>query len=307
MKKLAFALAAAVGLVACGEKPATPVTAPAATDQPDSTTPPRSADTAFADTLDSVLAGSWRSDQNKARDAWRHPKETLAFFGVAPGHSVLEITPGGGWYTEILAPALKGNGNYVAAIAGPDTSDYAKRNAERFRAKLAEDGERYGEATVVEFDPKAPDFAVDGAMDVVLTFRNVHNWLDENHSTPMFAAFFKALKPGGVLGVVEHRAAAGADMAAIKDSGYLPTDLVIRLATDAGFELAGQSEINANPNDTRDYEKGVWTLPPVLRLGDQDREKYLAIGESDRMTLKFVKPRGDAIFNQGTDKGPGTP
>ncbi|WP_440225116.1 class I SAM-dependent methyltransferase [Dokdonella sp. MW10] len=313
MKKLAFALAATLGLVACGEKaaeaPATPTAtpAPAVSDQPEQVTPPASTADVFAGTLDTVLAGSWRTDENKARDAYRHPKETLAFFGVGAGQSVLEITPGGGWYTEILAPALKGNGTYTAAIAAPDTSDYAKRGAERFRAKLAGDAERYGDAKVVEFDPKNPELAVDAPVDVVLTFRNVHNWLGDDNDTPMFKAFFKALKPGGTLGVVEHRAAPGADIAAVKDSGYLPTEFVIKLATDAGFELVEQSEINANPKDTKDYEKGVWTLPPSYALKDVDREKYAAIGESDRMTLKFVKPQGDQIFGQGTDKGSSAP
>ncbi len=132
----------------------------------------------------------------------------------------------------------------------------------------------------------------------MLTFRNVHNWTEDGSAAPMFKAFFDALKPGGTLGVVDHRAAAGADLEKIKDSGYLPQDYVIKLATDAGFKLVDQSEINANPKDTKDYEKGVWTLPPTLALKEQDRDKYLAIGESDRMTLKFVKPQGDRIFQQ---------
>ncbi len=302
--KLALSLAIALTLTACGQK-AEPPTAPvAAADQPAQTTPPQTATDAGVSRLDAALAGAWRSEQNKARDAYRHPKETLAFFGVNDGASVIEVTPGGGWYAEILAPMLKGNGNYVAAIATDASSDYAKRGNERLRAKFAQLPEQYGEVKYAEFDPKAPSFGMDGTADVVLTFRNVHNWASNDAAPAMFAAFHAALKPGGVLGVVEHRAAPGASYEAVKSSGYLPTDYVIKLATDAGFELVEQSEINANPKDTKDYEKGVWTLPPVLTLGDVDRDKYLAIGESDRMTLKFAKPKGDGIFNQGTDSGP---
>jgi predicted methyltransferase len=304
MKQLAFALAATLGLVACGQKSEQPAAPVSAADQPAQVTPPKPAGEIAADQLDAILAGAWRSDANKARDVFRHPKETLTFFGVRPGVSVVEITPGGGWYTEILAPLLKADGAYVAAIAADTSSEYAKRGNEKFRAKLAEDGERYSDVKFAEFDPKAPSLGMDGSLDFVLTFRNVHNWVGGGNAPAMFQAFFKTLKPGGVLGVVEHRAAAGADLAAGEKSGYLPTDFVVKLATDAGFELVEQSEINANPKDTKDYEKGVWTLPPSLALGDVDRDKYLAIGESDRMTLKFVKPKGDTIFGQGGDSGP---
>jgi predicted methyltransferase len=295
MKQLAFALAATLGLVACGQKSEPPTAPVAAADQPAETTPP--AAIPAADPIDVILAGSWRSDSNKARDAYRHPKETLAFFGVKPESNVIEIAPGGGWYTEILAPLLKANGQYTAAFANDASSDYAKRNNEKFRAKLAEDAERFGAATLAEFDPKAPNLGTEGTADVVLTFRNVHNWIGGGSAPSMFAAFNTALKPGGVLGVVEHRAAAGANLPADDRSGYVDTETVIKLATDAGFQLVEQSEINANPKDSKDYEKGVWTLPPSLALGDVDRDKYLAIGESDRMTLKFVKPAGDKIFN----------
>ncbi len=302
MKQISLALAMTaltLVLAACG--PATENTAApeAASDQPSVAVPPQAAET--ANPIDSVLAGAWRSDANKARDRYRHPAQTLEFFGVKPNQTIIEINPGGGWYTDILAPLMK-NGSYIAAIPADASSEYnAKANA-KFRAKLADNAEAFSTAKVIEFDPKAPSFGADGSADVVLTFRNVHNWVGGGNAEAMFAGFHAVLKPGGTLGVVDHRAADGADPAAIAKSGYLTTDSVIKLATDAGFELAAQSEINANPKDTKDYEKGVWTLPPTLTLGDTDRDKYEAIGESDRMTLKFVKPMGDKIFEQGTDR-----
>jgi predicted methyltransferase len=248
-------------------------------------------DTQVAAKLDTVLAGDWRSDKNKARDQYRHPKQTLLFFGVKPNQTVIELVPGGGWYTEVLAPLLKDNGHYIAAIFKPKAaSGEAASDKSGLRAKIAADPAHFGSAQVVEFDGKAPVFGAPASADVVLTFRNVHNWTDDGNADAMFKAMFAVLKPGGTLGVVDHRAKTGTTLAANKESGYLPEDVVIKLATDAGFQLAGKSEINANPKDTKDYSKGVWTLPPVLALKDQDKDKYLAIGESDRMTLKFVKP-----------------
>jgi predicted methyltransferase len=250
--------------------------------------PPTSASDFTASQLDAVLAGSWRSDHNKARDVYRHPKATLQFFGLQPDQTVIEITPGGGWYSEILAPLLRDNGHYVAAVpGGSDAEDSQDLTA--LRAKFAGDTAEYGKANIVTFNPKAPVFGAPGSADMVLTFRNVHNWTMAGTASAMFKAFYAVLKPGGTLGVVDHRAAVGASFDSVKDTGYLPTDYVIKLATDAGFKLDAQSEINANPKDTKDYPKGVWTLPPTLTLGDQDRAKYLAIGESDRMTLRFVK------------------
>lgn len=271
-------------------------------------------DAGHAARLDAAIAGAWRSSENRARDAARRPAETLRFFGVRPGQTVIEITPGSGaWYAEILAPYLNESGQYVAAIVDPAAAaegrarDYQQAQRDGLQARFDAAPAQFGRARMVAYDPAAPRFGPANSADVVLTFRNVHNWLGDDNDTPMFKAFFKALKPGGTLGVVEHRAAPGADIAAIKDSGYLPTEFVIKLATDAGFELVEQSEINANPKDTKDYEKGVWTLPPSYALKDVDREKYAAIGESDRMTLKFVKPKGDQIFGQGTDKGSSGP
>ncbi|HMM66320.1 MAG TPA: methyltransferase domain-containing protein [Dokdonella sp.] len=305
MKQLSLSLALSLALAACGPAAEQAPAPEAASDQPTETVAPKAVEAAPVNPLDQILAGAWRSDENKARDVYRHPAQTLEFFGVKPGQTVIEITPGAGWYTEILAPLLKGNGTYIAAFPADATSDYAKRGNEKFRAKLTSDPEHLGDAKTVEYDPKSPNLGPDGSADVVLTFRNVHNW-GEN-APAMFKAFYAVLKPGGTLGAVDHRAAEGADPEKLKNTGYTLTSTAIKLATDAGFELVGQSEINANPKDTKDYEKGVWTLPPVLTLGDVDRDKYLAIGESDRMTLKFMKPKGDQIFEQGTDKGAQAP
>jgi len=293
----------ALALAACGsQEPAAPVAttpkpAPAPVDQPAQPTPPQSANDMLGAKLDGILAGDWRSAANKARDAYRHPKETLAFFGIKPGETVIEITPGGGWYAEILAPLLKGNGTYVAAMSKPKRAEgEAAQDKSALQKKFEGDAERYGEAKTVEFDGAAPTLGAPGSADAVVTFRNVHNWVMNDSAPLMFKAFFDVLKPGGTLGVTDHRAAAGTDFEKIKDSGYLPQDMVVKLATDAGFKLVASSEINANPKDTKDYEKGVWTLPPTLELGDKDKDKYLAIGESDRMTLKFAKPGPEGIF-----------
>jgi predicted methyltransferase len=250
---------------------------------------PSGAGTAMS--LDTILAGDWRSDKNKARDQYRHPKQTLEFFGVTPTQTLIEIYPGGGWYAEILAPLLKDKGHYVAAIIKPDKpAGEAADDKKGLRGKFNADPAHFGAAKIVEFVPKMATLGAPGSADIVLTFRNVHNMTDEGSEVPMFKAFFDVLKPGGTLGVVDHRAKPGTTLAANKETGYLPEDVVIKLATDAGFKLVAKSEINANPKDTKDYPKGVWTLPPTLTLKDQDRAKYLAIGESDRMTLKFVKP-----------------
>ncbi len=260
-------------------------------DQPaDALVPPTSASAFTATQLDQVLAGSWRSPANRARDVYRHPKATLQLFGVQPDQTVIEITPGGGWYSEILAPLLNDNGHYVAAVAAPRAGAEARRDDSALHRLFAADPAHYGNAKIVEFNPRAPVFGPPGSADTVLTFRNVHNWTQAGTAPAMFQAFFQVLRPGGVLGVVDHRAAPGATLDAVKGSGYLPTDYVVKLAVDAGFVLDDSSEVNANPKDTHDHPKGVWTLPPTLTLGEQDRAKYQAIGESDRMTLRFVKP-----------------
>jgi predicted methyltransferase len=248
------------------------------------------APTVSAEQYAKVLAGSWRAPENVARDGYRHPQQSLQFFGLGPQQTVIEITPGNGWYSELLAPLLKENGQYIAAVQAPTVSDNARKSEEKLKNKFAAEPAQYAKAQVLEFDPKAPVFGQPGSADAVLTFRNVHNWVLADTAPLVFQGFFKVLKPGGVLGVVDHRAKDGASLEDIKHSGYLTTDYVVKLATDAGFKLEAQSEINANPKDTKDYPEGVWTLPPALTLGDKDRAKYVAIGESDRMTLRFVKP-----------------
>lgn len=237
-----------------------------------------------------VLKGDWRMPQNAARDQYRHPEQTLQFFGVRTDQTVIEITPGNGWYSELLAPLLKDKGHYVAAIVDPAESAYAKKSADSLKQKYAADPVHYGKVEVVEYAPKAPVFGKPGSADTVLTFRNVHNWAADGSAGAMFKAMYKVLKPGGVLGVEDHRASKGKTLDEVVNTGYLPTEYVIKLATDAGFRLDGQSEINANPKDDHDHPKGVWTLPPSYELGDKDKAKYTAIGESDRMTLRFVKP-----------------
>lgn len=244
--------------------------------------------------LDEVLANPARSPENVARDAWRHPKQTLTFFGVRPDQAVIEITPGGGWYAEILAPYLREQGRYIAAIPDPAAfeagrqRDYYAKGKTGLEAKFAAAPAQFGGASVVAYDPKAPRFGAPASVDAVLTFRNVHNWRSAGQAEGMFHGFFDVLKPGGVLGVVEHRAAN--DVPADDKSGYVGEAQVIALAEAAGFRLDGKSEVNANPRDTKDHPNGVWTLPPVKRHDAEDAQKYLAIGESDRMTLRFVKP-----------------
>ena len=235
--------------------------------------------------LAAALAAPTRTPANVLRDKYRHPAETLAFFGVKPGDTVVELWPGGGWYTEVLAPYLAAGGQLHVVPPGG-------RNDERIRTKLAGDPV-YGKVQVATFNAGQPTSIVPGSADVVLTFRNVHSWLDADNpiADQVFAEAFRVLKPGGTLGVEEHRLPEDADKARETSSGYVKVSTVRQLAEKAGFQFVGSSEINANPRDSKDHPEGVWTLPPTLQLGDKDREKYLAIGESDRMTLKFVKPR----------------
>jgi predicted methyltransferase len=233
------------------------------------------------DPLKAAVAADNRLVGNVARDAARHPYETLSFFGIKPTDTVVELAPGGGWYTEILAPYLRDAGQLYAADSG----------SARFKAKMDSSGV-YGKVKLTAFDPGKGlfDIAPAGSADVVLTFRNVHNWMGAGKAQDVFNAAFKALKPGGVLGVEEHRLPASRPQEAQAPSGYVQEATVIKFAEAAGFKLAGRSEVNANPKDTADHPEGVWTLPPTYALKDKDRAKYQAIGESDRMTLKFVKP-----------------
>ncbi len=244
--------------------------------------------------LAAILDGDWREPANVARDEYRHPAATLAFFGLQPGLSVVEIVPGGGWYAEILAPYLREDGQYVGAVVDPSAlpagggRDYQQRTRDRIEAKFAADPAQYDRTELVAYDPAAPVFGPAGSADLVMTFRNVHNWRKSGQAQGMFDGFFAVLKPGGTLGVVEHRAAA--DVATDDASGYVGQAQVIALAEAAGFVLDGKSEINANPRDTKDHPNGVWTLPPGNNHEDADAARYQAIGESDRMTLRFRKP-----------------
>lgn len=251
---------------------------------------------ALAISLEQAIQGEHRSEQNKARDVYRHPKETLEFFGIRPDMTVVEVWPGaGGWYTEILAPYLREKGTFYAAQFDPDTgSNYYVKARQDFENKLAASPDLYDQVKVTSFQPpQLTELAPAGTVDMVLTFRNVHNWYmrggGEEKLMAAFQGFHRALKPGGVLGVVEHRLPAARSADDQEQSGYMLQDYVIEIAKKAGFKLVDQSEVNANPKDIANHPKGVWTLPPRLALGEQDREKYLAIGESDRMTLKFIK------------------
>jgi predicted methyltransferase len=244
--------------------------------------------------LDRILASDHRNPKNSARDRYRHPKEVLSFFGIQPGMTVVEVWPSGGWWTEILAPFLREQGRYNAAwfaTAWENTPDYLHRTEKAFDQMVASRPDLYGKvAKTYLLAPTYVDIAPASSVDMVLTFRNVHNWAKAGNADAMFKTFHDVLKPGGILGVVDHRAAPGTSFEDQISSGYLTEQYVIDTAKRAGFRLAGWSEANANPKDTKDHPKGVWTLPPTLALGDEDREKYLAIGESDRMTLKFVEP-----------------
>ncbi len=242
--------------------------------------------------LISLISGQQRAEKNRVRDIYRHPEAVLTFFGIKPDSVVVEILPGGvGYWTEILAPYLKDSGSYIAANGedGVPDSEGAKDVA-ALKSKIASDGGLYGKVQLSTFKADLPKIAPDGSADFVLTFRNIHNWMASGETAGAFHAFYAALKPGGVLGVEEHRGLADQPQDPLAKSGYVRQDVAIKIAEEAGFKFVGSSEVNANPKDTKDYSVGVWALPPTYRLKDQDREKYAAIGESDRFILKFVKP-----------------
>jgi len=243
-------------------------------------------------TLEQAVAGEHRSEANRARDAHRHPAETLGFFGIEPTMTVVEILPGEGWYTEVLAPYLKHSGKLVVGIYDPASkSDYERRSTAGLAAKLDAAPDLYDAVErQVMWQGDAVVLGPKDSADMVVTFRNSHNWLNSGKFEAVYKACFEVLKSGGVLGIEQHRAAPDADPAKSAEKGYLPEAYLVGVLESIGFKLAGKSEINANPRDTKDYADGVWTLPPVLRLGEKDRARYVAIGESDRMTLKFVKP-----------------
>ena len=243
----------------------------------------------IADSINAIANGDHRSAENRARNEFRHPGETLEFFGINANMTVVEISPGGGgWYTEILAPYLKENGKYYAGSYDPDSdSQYQIRNGKRYNEKLASNPELYGEVIVGVFvPPEKMAAAPAGSADMVVTFRNTHNWMGSGNAQAAMKAMYSYLKPGGILGLVQHRGNASHTKG---DSGYIDEDLVIKMAESVGFVFEEKSEINANANDSKDHPQGVWNLPPSYQDKDKDREKYTAIGESDRMTLRFRK------------------
>jgi predicted methyltransferase len=236
--------------------------------------------------LAAAIADTRRSPGNVARDRYRHPLQMLAFFGLRRTQTVLEIEPGGGYWTEILAPYLKPHGSYIAALPAAGGREQAGRA--KFLAKLSQDPVRFGQVKLAVFDDKVK-LAPDHSVDLILSFRNLHDWMADGTAAQSLAVIYAALKPGGVFGIEDHRGMPTHPQDPLAKSGYVREDYAISLISQAGFKLAGVSQIGDNPRDTKNYPKGVWSLPPVLALGDVDRAKYLAIGESDRWTLKFVK------------------
>ncbi len=230
--------------------------------------------------LAKAIGASHRSANFIERDKYRKPQEELEFLGIKPNMTVVEISPGGGYWTEILAPYLKGQGTYYTAVSS--------RQIDSWKKKLDAAPEIYGNVKISQLEDA---IAPAGSADMVLTFRNVHNWMARGNADEMFASFYKALKPGGILGVEEHRASDAVPQDPKAANGYVRQDYTIQLAEKAGFKFVSSSELLANPKDTKDWPRGVWTLPPTLALGDQDREKYLAIGEADNFLLKFQKPQ----------------
>jgi len=241
--------------------------------------------------LDKVLQGSQRDARNVTRDVYRHPKETLMIFGIEPNMKVLEIWPGRGWYTEILAPFLRDSGELTVASFGDEHPTKYLRNVHiDFMKKINAEPDTYGKVKTVVFDNNGYLADIpDNSLDMVVTFRNTHNWIRYGGIEEVFVAFHRVLKPGGTLGIVQHRADKGSDPKVTAEKGYVPKSYLINIVEDAGFELDESSEINANLADSKDYPEGVWSLPPSYREKDKDRERYTAIGESDRMTLRFRK------------------
>jgi predicted methyltransferase len=286
VKAVALAPILAMGVVAC-------------THFGGQTTHPPLAEARADPAILTYLAGPARHEDEKTRDVYRHPRETLEFLGVRESMSVVELWAPDGYYTAILAPMLRDRGTLSATFWDPG-GDYSEKDprakrrhveaSERFIARLEQAPAVYDKVERIAMKPPVFSFGRDATSDLVVTFRNVHNWIPEGYEEAVFSAAFRVLKPGGVLGVVEHRGFPGMTATQIADTGYVPEDLVIALATKAGFRLAGRSEVNANPRDTKDHPVGVWTLPPNFALKDKDHAKYAAIGESDRMTLRFVKP-----------------
>jgi predicted methyltransferase len=242
--------------------------------------------------LAAAIAGPQRSPAFVARDLARHPEAELAFFGLKPTMSVIEIWPGGGYWTEILAPALRQSGHYEVAVSPPKDGDIspAALEATPIGRKLASDPALYQGISLDVAGRGHPDIAPPASADLVLTFRNLHNWMAGGYAPQMFDAFFRVLKPGGTLGIEDHRGNRDTPQDPLAKDGYVREDAAIAMAEAAGFVLDGRSEIGANPRDTANWPKGVWTLPPNFALGAQDHDRYAAIGEADNFVLRFRKP-----------------
>jgi predicted methyltransferase len=248
--------------------------------------------------IEDAVAGDWRAPQDKARDPFRHPVESLGFWGLKRGMTVVEFWPGAGWYTDILAPFLAGTGGQLYAAHLQPLDEVRRKAVEAYKRKLAGKQGLYGDVAVTAFGPTSGPVAPAGSADLALFLRNIHNWMAAGIVDKAFNDAFAALKPGGVLGVEEHRADVGTVQDALAANGYVQQDYVIQLAKEAGFELDARSEINANPKDDKDHPFGVWTLPPTRLSAPRgqppkegfDHAPYDAIGESDRMTLRFRKP-----------------
>jgi predicted methyltransferase len=270
------ALLSAVALSACGGRPKSP--------------PPPA-------TIEAAVAGPWRLPADRARDPWRHPAESLRFWGLRPGQTVVEFWPGAGWYTDIVAPFLAATAGRFYAADLPPADAAGRAMVEAYRRRLTENPKLYGKVEFTTFGPASGPVAPAGSADLVLFLRNLHNWMAAGLAEKAFRDAYAALKPGGVLGVEEHRADPAAMPDVMASSGYVAQAYVVQLAQEAGFTLAAASEINANPKDDRNHPFGVWTLPPVRSSSPRgqpadpafDHAKYDAIGESDRMTLRFVK------------------
>jgi predicted methyltransferase len=248
----------------------------------------------MSERLTAASVGSHRSEKNIARNAYRHPVATLTFFGIEEDMTVMEIMPGGMSYSEVIAPALRGTGRYLAAgidASQPGLPDYQLKGQARMEKRFAAEADVFGEVEIVALPASGvADLGGPESVDMVVTFRNMHGWLRAEIADQVVESFYAVLRPGGVLGVVQHRAGPATNLDPTAFIGYLPEERVIALVEGAGFVLEARSEINGNPADEANYPKGVWTLPPTLMLGDEDRDRYLAIGESDRMTLRFRKP-----------------
>ena len=248
---------------------------------------PAAADPALA----AAIANPQRTASFSARDTARHPAQELTFFGVRSDANVVELWPGGGYWTEILAPYLAGHGHYTAALPPAKNGGEDSATVAQWRARVAAQAARFGRIHETTLGAGHFDIAPPASADLILTFRNLHNWMEGGYANEALAACFRALKPGGVLGMEEHRGRNDQPQDPLGKSGYVRQDYAINLAKQAGFEFVASSEIDANPKDTKDWPSGVWTLPPTLALGDKDRAKYVAIGEADNFVLKFRKPQ----------------